>query len=156
MTDKPDYMQKSRDEADGSFVPGTFASYEAAVAAHARTLEALDTEHAAHEETKAELQALREGVADVVQSAATLKHQGNCTSSPTHPDTCGCGLMQHRRTIQALLPAPEPEPDPLVAAIQYLDSITEGYDGPEKYAKRLEDALTRHGLTIAAIGGKHD
>jgi len=49
-----DYMQKARDmvRSAQSYGPLDIAS----------TLEALDTEHAAHEATKAELQALREAL----------------------------------------------------------------------------------------------
>ena|GEM_PF-7025971 len=129
-----------------------------------------DIEQARAEKAEAELQALREGVADVVQSAATLKHQGNCTSSSAHPDTCGCGLTQHRRAIRSLLPAPEP--DPLVMYVARAISIraTElDAEAPDTcgrlqfivnrdylLAEAAIKELTRHGLTIAAIGGKHD
>jgi len=151
MTDKPDYTQKARASFDGFDTIAEFLSE------HARTLEALDTEHAAHEATKAlmechvahiaeltverntagaELQALRGKVASVLaQVLPGLQFNGNV------PVTV--------ELLRSLLPAPEP--DPLVVVMKEY-----GHSHPDEAAERMAGILARHGLTIAAIGGKHD
>lgn len=55
-----DYMQQARALAESEpFQDGDWSMERLHRRVHARTLEALDTERAAHEATKAELQALR-------------------------------------------------------------------------------------------------
>jgi len=98
---------------------------------HTRTFEALDTERAAHEATKAELQALQERVANICN---------NWVMTP------GAEILEG---LRSLLPAPEL--DPLVAVMKEY-----GHSHPDEAAERMAEILTRRGLTIAAIGGKHD
>jgi len=138
MTDKPDYMQKVRDDLGAGGNP-------VAVLLLAHTLEALDTERESsigwasqfrrevesHEETKAELQALRERVAQICK---------NWVMTP------GAEILE---SLRSLLPAP----DPLVQAVKECGYATLDQIEPE-FAADLRAALTRHGLTISAIGGK--
>jgi len=187
MTDKPDYMQMARDEYEtADIIPGQSA-FDRLMGSLARTLEARDTERAAHEATverlriakieadhmretsiknsrernkaEAELQALRGKVASVLaQVLPGLQFNGNV------PVTV--------ELLRSLLPAPEPDPDPLVMHVARAISIraTElDAEAPDTcgrlqfivnrdylLAEAAIKELTRHGLSIAAIGGKHD
>jgi hypothetical protein len=68
--------------------------------------------------------------------------------SLTQPASNFDGIMA---SLCAAVPV-QPEPDPLVAVIQYLDDNPVTYDGPENYAKRLTEALARHGLAVKEVG----
>lgn len=130
MTEKPDYMQKADESA---------SSHRCMRTALARTLEAIDTERAAHDATKAELQALRGSVAS---AAFTLLAQ-DCED--------GAFRVLVDVTMRQFLTTPEPEP--LVVAIS--EAIGE-YIMPGATWGELPKALARHGLKLTAIGGKHD
>jgi len=135
MTEKPDYMQKAREILKDEYAHNALA----------HTLEALDTERAAHEATKAELLALREGVAQIVRETTNVSRELD-----NYAD-CIASVNSHARSI-----LPQPAVDPLVEAFREIhgQDIIEGEEWSVGIARRLNEALTRHGLTITAIGGK--
>jgi len=70
-----DYMQKSRDMvATHPQLNNILTPIQASYVLLATTLEALDTERAAHESTKAELQALREDMEIIRDFSPTITH----------------------------------------------------------------------------------
>jgi hypothetical protein len=143
MSDKPDYMQKARGELNAAQIP----HFAEGVAFHARTLEALDTERAAHEATKAELQAFL-GFEESALNGNTI------TLLYPMPGDAEKAYNAMCKAKHALLPAPEP--DPLVEALDWAMQVGP-YSDTETLAARLRERfpeLTRHGLTITAIGGK--
>jgi len=168
MTDKPDYMQKARKQLE---TDATAQPLSIGAVIHLRNaLEALDTERAAHEATKAELQALRERAGEVVSIAS---HELHACLGMLHGEDAKDVARAHaecRDFLRSLLPAPEP--DPLVMYVARAISIraTElDAEAPDTcgrlqfivnrdylLAEAAIKELTRHGLTIAAIGGKHD
>lgn len=139
--------------------------------AHCRTLEALDTERGEHkaalalsranlenwkralderdtERTRADEAEKREReLLDLLQFAYDTLYEIN-PSNYDHDEVCRLNdaSVEVISTIKPVLP--QPEPDPLVAAIQYLDENPVRYDGPEAYSKRLTEALAKHGLSI--------
>lgn len=52
---------------------------------------------------------------DVARAATKLAHRDNCAAPANIPDVCGCGLSQHRASLQSLI-LPD-EPDPLAEAL---------------------------------------
>jgi len=169
MTDKPDYMQKARDMLGTDRHVTTVALIENL----ARTLEALDTERAAHEATKAEvmdymvkwaeegqradkaeaeLQALRVGLADRrVLNTLIARH-----FKPLVPDLPDLVLAGNRLCddIQALI---QPEPDPLVELAAMLnvakeDALNVFDHTPEEIGLHV---MENYEAVLAAIGGKH-
>jgi len=172
MTDKPDYMQKARDVAAlGLFTTrdNEFAPLEAL----AVILEALDTEREisvgwasqfrreveSHEKTKAglreykeahdfhndradraeaELQAFKERVSDAMQIVKRVVSADEITTRD--------GFL---RFAEFILPAPEPEPDPLVKALDDILSSPSALTN-DQIAHHLRERFP----AIAAIGGK--
>jgi len=161
MTDKPDYMQKARDEYETADIITGQSAFDRLMGSLARTLEVLDTERAAHEATKAESlkwqdrhdhqleravqaeaewQALREAAYDVmhVLDQTTMR---------------GIDLGGRIERLRSLLPAPEPDPLPR----KVRDALRKAFpfslgEADEGNAADMIDALTRHGLTITTIG----
>ena len=129
MTEKPDYMQFAWDKLDDC------VDFDAVVREHAHTLEALDTECAAHEATKAELQALRDRYAAKMSVVEWAINQ---------PVENFDGIIA---SLHSLLP--QPVADPLEAAIQSaLDN------GNDITAFEIANTLREQFPALTAIGGK--
>jgi len=131
-----------------------------------------DIEQGRAEKAEAELQALREGV-PAIRAALDYAGRNICAHEDTERggfiwticQQCGAKWADDQGgfepsiwpeildaamdALRSLLPAPEL--DPLVAVMKEY-----GHSHPHEAAERMAEILTRHGLTIATIGGKHD
>jgi hypothetical protein len=143
MSDKPDYTQKARGELNAAQIP----HFAEGVAFHARTLEALDSERAAHEATKAELQAFLGFEESALNgNTITLLYPMHGDAEKAYNAIC--------KAKHALLPAPEPDP---LAELAAMLSVAKHDDRnvfdhtPEEIGLHV---MENYEAVLTAIGGK--